>query len=228
MPGFNRNVIRSLMTVCHLKESQLWQVARRKEISNFIFNNVIFPPQLPQSGDAEARPACHSVADMLENLKAISEQDLISEIDLVQVLENLNGSRAMMCFIRAQNCGWLMQSDAQARSVIVDAFEASPSCEDVLKSKGPLGPIFPWKKLEKTEFQEYLARELSRLSREQVDEMVPIAGGAGQGVLFGLLKPLPSFARHGEFGGFRATFDFFCEWNNDPECRIDLTIKKDR
>ncbi|TPX20530.1 hypothetical protein DIZ76_016421 [Coccidioides immitis] len=85
----------------------------------FIFNNVIFPPQLPQSGDAdewkhedalislalsvtriflendseEARPTWHSVADMLENLKAIGKQDLISEIDLVQVLENLNGSR---------------------------------------------------------------------------------------------------------------------------------------
>ncbi|PGH16509.1 hypothetical protein AJ80_05194 [Polytolypa hystricis UAMH7299] len=188
-----------------------------KEYFKFIFDHVIFPPQLPQVGELEEwrkengllsfvtsvircflnknsmefSAGWRAVLRMVENMEEIGKQGLISEPDLLRVLQGLNESGTVACFIRAQNCGWIMQydNDRQGGCAVIDAFEASPTSASVLRAKDRLVRHFPGKSVkvpletvEKRPFREYLARELARLSKEQVEEMMPKTRKAGQEV----------------------------------------------
>ncbi|WEW61692.1 hypothetical protein PRK78_007184 [Emydomyces testavorans] len=184
----------------------------------YIFNNVIFPPRLPQKAEDEewrkedsllsfvasvtqlfiskspvgSQTGWHPVAVMLENLKVIGKKGSLSKDDLCRVLENLENCPTMMCYIRAQNCGWIMQYDKQTASVIIDAFEVSPNCDAVLEAKDRLVRHFPGRSVRvpfetanQHEFHEYLAGELARLSWEQISDMMPMTRKARQKVVEG-------------------------------------------
>ncbi|KAK2733453.1 hypothetical protein FQN57_002107 [Myotisia sp. PD_48] len=109
----------------------------------FIIDNVIFPPQLPQSAEPKELEAedvllslvigvtqllvekCSSmgykngwdsVLSMLKNLQNIRrngntlEESLLKAFeDMIKDSSKINAVTWIVCYIRAQNCGWTMQ-----------------------------------------------------------------------------------------------------------------------
>ncbi|EEP78504.1 predicted protein [Uncinocarpus reesii 1704] len=180
----------------------------------FIFNNVVFPPKLPQQGDQDewkhedgllaiveeaiqafcaegppkSRAIWSSVAKTVENMKTVSRGGLVSESNLCSVLQTVHES-GVACYVRAQNCGVILQYNPRTRSVVVDAFEASSTCASVLQAEDCLTRNFPGRSVEvpfetvaNPDFCKYLARELARYSAERVDDMLPSTRKARQHV----------------------------------------------
>ncbi|RAK78122.1 uncharacterized protein BO72DRAFT_495654 [Aspergillus fijiensis CBS 313.89] len=177
---------------------------------DFLFHHVVLPPKLPQEhgvpqerelheyvlavlqdylskSPSESRAGLNLTHGMLQNWLEIQKPAGPCEQALAQKLSDLRLDGAIALYIRAQNCGWIGFHDTTQKKVIFDAFEASPLAKDVLSAQGSLLRRFPGQsvaipsdRLSEATFCSWLARDLTRLSTEVVDEMSPTSTKAGR------------------------------------------------
>ncbi|TKA76195.1 hypothetical protein B0A49_06950 [Cryomyces minteri] len=172
-------------------------------VFDFILNNVILPPRLPQhecssSRDGEValliavESATKHFVTHLSHADARSWQPLIEmlstwkELKLTESLceERLKLALAGLCTIalhlRAQNAGLLIHVE-DTSTVLFDAFEALPTNDEVMATQGRLIRAFPGSSvqvplavLHDAHFLQDFAASLRRLNDEEVAAMMPI------------------------------------------------------
>ncbi|PYI01554.1 hypothetical protein BO78DRAFT_423452 [Aspergillus sclerotiicarbonarius CBS 121057] len=144
------------------------------------------------SSPPESKRPWTIVASMLENWMETEKQGTPCKDALTSIISNIRNHGATALYIRAQNCGWIAYYGRARDMLIFDAFEASPRGENVLSAQGSLLRSFPGQsvaipadRLDDTGFCSCLGGEISHLSVETVDEMVPTTKKAGVRVLEG-------------------------------------------
>ncbi|CAG8327264.1 unnamed protein product [Penicillium nalgiovense] len=139
-----------------------------------------------QSLSPESQQRWGIVLSMWDTWNKVHTDQGIVQIGLEKALSNLKYTGAVACHIRAQNCGWVASYDVNKDRVLVDAFEVSCQGGPVLSSSGGLLRQFPGvsvsisaDKLADPTFCSYLAAQISRLTCEEVSEMLPKSTKAG-------------------------------------------------
>ncbi|PWY86579.1 hypothetical protein BO94DRAFT_597312 [Aspergillus sclerotioniger CBS 115572] len=161
------------------------------------------------------------VARMSENWMETEKKSTPCKESLTRIISDLRSLGATALYVRAQNCGWVAYYDHNHDMLICDAFEAAPCAECVISAQGSWLRQFPGQsiaipadRLDDAKFCSWLAGEVSQLSTETVNEMVPMSKKAGAQVseerdtthpgliTEGLMIQLLAFGRHNNWPSF--------------------------
>ncbi|KAJ9225449.1 hypothetical protein DTO169C6_2182 [Paecilomyces variotii] len=171
----------------------------------YLINHVFLPPNVPQQDDYDSdhehillkivsnallgfkshvADEWHNVIDsiigMVENLqKVLGSDGLINKAHLLDTLKKLSvEGGTLLLHIREQNCGVMMtKTDG---SILIEAFELSPSNNSVTSTLGRLRRLFPGPALamkigdfETDDLQEVIAETLAKMSSQPAPSTKP-------------------------------------------------------
>ncbi|KAL2356430.1 hypothetical protein BJ546DRAFT_947666 [Cryomyces antarcticus] len=164
-------------------------------VSDFIINNVILPPKLPQHECSLSRDGEMALLIAVESatidfvtylvLRSPYAYELPRWTDLTYVFQSHTPMLDTIALhLRAQNAGLLIHVE-DTSTVLFDAFEASPTNDEVMATQGRLIRAFPGSSvqvplavLQDAHFRQDFAASLRRLNDEEVAAMMPITNKA--------------------------------------------------
>ncbi|KAF8127616.1 hypothetical protein EV363DRAFT_1452213 [Boletus edulis] len=121
-------------------------------------------------------PQWHSIAKMLDNLRAVVEVESLDESQITSQLRGMNVGDILTFHIRAQNVAVLFRK--RQALTIFESFEVSPKAEDVMTTQGKLVCSYPGPAIQipNTEFEdESFLSELANFLVHMHDDILDAA-----------------------------------------------------
>ncbi|MCJ1312341.1 hypothetical protein MMC25_006015, partial [Agyrium rufum] len=176
-----------------------------------LVNHLALPPQLPHRQEQNLESihpifvdrfldAARAVEESgeLENLKLalrtckiLNRDGRLQKQSLLEAFRELHEGQFLILYVTAQNVALIIRRDhhESKTSVLFEAFEASPRCEDVLASQSALQWDFPgsavsipWSEFSQPAFQNELASFLGKASTESIKRFAVHISKAGSSI----------------------------------------------